>query len=294
MKIEKILFPTKFQELAFNCLESLFVLRDAGLREVVLYHIIAREQVGFVPFGGYLKEEADKLREEARIRFEDWQAALAKNGIEGKVIIDVGEPVHKILSIAEAEEVDLMVVGRKKRTLADTFAGSRTLEIIRRSTVPVLVNKYMVEFEWSGEVLTRVNDRIFDKPLLATDWTEPSERALALLISLGEVVKGAVLCHVLDVKLHGEKDGDKVAGLQEEANMKLAGCCGMLEKEGIQAEIHLAAGHKGEEIMRIARESHASMIVMGTTGKDRLHELWQESVSHDIAKASELPTLLVQ
>lgn len=294
MKIEKILFPTRFQELAFNCLESLLVLRKAGLREVVLCHIIARDQVAFVPFGGYLKEEAEKLREEARIRFEDWQSALKGSGIESKVVIEVGDPIHKILSIAESEGVDLMVVGRKKRTLADAFAGSHTLEILRRSTVPVLVNKYMVEFEWGGEVLTRLNDRIFEKPLLAADWTPPTERALALLASLGGVVQSAALCHVLDVKLHGEKDKEKLKCLEEQCSAALAGYRKTLEKAGIQAETHLAAGRKDEEIMRVARESRATMILMGTTGKDKLHELWQESVSHNIAKASELPTLLVQ
>jgi nucleotide-binding universal stress UspA family protein len=294
MKMEKILFPTKFQELAFNCLESLFALRRAGLREVLLCHIIERDQVGFVPFGGYLKEEAERLREEARIRFEDWRAVLSTSGIGSKVVIEVGDPVHKILSLAESEGVDLMVVGRKKRTLADALAGSRTLELLRRSPVPVLVNKYMVEFEWGGEVLTRVNDRIFEKPLLATDWTPPSERALALLASLRGVVEKAAVCHVLDVKPHAEKDMEKLKGLEEKDSAMLARYCGTLEKAGIRAEAHLAAGHKDEEIMRVARESRASMIVMGTTGKDRLHELWQKSVSHNIAKSSELPTLLVQ
>ncbi|KPK36320.1 MAG: hypothetical protein AMK70_02655, partial [Nitrospira bacterium SG8_35_1] len=111
MAIKKILFPTKFRELSFNSLAQLFALKDAGLKEIILSHVISREDVGFVPFGGYLKEEEDRLREEATIRFEDWQKSLEEKGLQSKVVIKVGEPVPQILHTAEDEEADLIVVG---------------------------------------------------------------------------------------------------------------------------------------------------------------------------------------
>ncbi|MCK4620421.1 MAG: universal stress protein, partial [Desulfobacterales bacterium] len=46
-------------------------------------------------------------------------------------------------------------------------------------------------------------------------------------------------------------------------------------------------------IVRVAREHKASMIVMGTTGKDRFKEFWLGSVSHRVTESSELPVLLV-
>jgi nucleotide-binding universal stress UspA family protein len=290
MKIERILFPTRFRELSFNCLESLFPLKEAGLREIDLLHIIEREKVGFVPYGGYLKEEAERLREEARIKFIDWQNAIAAQGLQSRAIIKVGEPVHEILLIAEQEKSDLLVVGRKKRTAREAFAGSRTVEILRRSPVPVLVNKYMVEFEREGEVVTRVNDGIFRKPLLATDWTEPSEHALDLLMNLRNVISEAVVCHVIDVA----GDRQETVCLEERDKARLHHYRRSLEEAGIKAEEHLTAGDKAEEILHIARGSHATLVVMGTTGKTRLKELWTESVSHEIAKTSELPTLLVR
>ena len=101
MKIERLLFPTKFGELDLNSLESLFMLKDAGLKEVILYYVIPREEVGFVPYGGYLKEEEERIREEVRIRFEDWQKSLSAKEINSRIIIEVGEPVPNILNIAE-------------------------------------------------------------------------------------------------------------------------------------------------------------------------------------------------
>ncbi len=294
MKIEKILYPTKFRELAFNALESLLTLKEVGLKEVILYYVIPREEVGFVPYGGYLKEEEERIREEARIRFEDWQKTLSANGIGSKIIIEVGEPVANILRIAEKERVDLIVVGRKKRTGTEKpFVGSRTLQIITRSKIPALVSKYMVQFEWDGEMVTRLNDDIFRRPLLATDWSEPSERALETLASFNGLIEKAFVCHVICVKISKGLDKSELYRIERESKERLEDYCKRLKASGIEAEPHLGAGRTPLEIIRISRELKASMIIMGTTGKDRLHEIWLGSVSHRIVEISELPTLLV-
>lgn len=294
MAIEKILFPTKFRELSFNSLEPLFVLKDAGLKEIVLCHIILREDVGFVPFGGYLKEEEEKLTEEARIRFNDWQESLTKKGIDSKVIIKVGEPVHEVLNIAEDEMVDLVVVGQKQRTgLEDFFAGTDTLQIVTRSRIPVLTSKYHVHYEIEGERHEKINDNIFELPMLITDWSEPSQRSVEFLTSLKGAVKKVIVFNDIDLKPSDAHEKDKVHALEEKYHRKLTDCCNMLKASGIDAEPHLGAGDIEEEVLRISRERHATMIITGTTGKGRLKELLHGSLSHEITKKSELPTLLV-
>ena len=152
MKFEKILFHTRFRELAFNSLESVLELRHAGLKEIVLAHVIPRDKVGFVPYGGYLKEEEARLRETARIRFEDWQKAISDKGVASRIRVEVGAPNSKILSIAAEEKADMIVAGRKQRTTFEKiYVGTHILDILRRSPVPVLMSKHMVQFEWEGE-----------------------------------------------------------------------------------------------------------------------------------------------
>ncbi len=293
MPIERILFPTRFRKLAFNALESLLVLKKAGLREVILCHVISRKEVGFVPYGGYLKEEEEKIREEVRIRFEDWQKSLSDKGIGSKIIIEVGEPVHEILTIAEEEKVDLVVVGRKKRIVTEkSFIGSHTMQIVSRSSIPILASKYMVEFNWNGAALTKINDHLFEMPLLAVDWSEQSQRSLEFLISLKGVVKKALIFHNLDVKISKKHDKSCVCREEKECRENLDAYCEKLKFSGINAEPHLGAGDVLQEILRFSRERNASMIIIGTKSKDRLHEMLHGSVSHQVAKMSELPTLL--
>ena len=293
MPFEKILFPTKFRELAFDSLESLFVLKEAGLKEIIFCHVISREEVGFVPYGGYLKKEEEKRREEARIRFEDWQKSLSERGIASKIIITVGEPVHEIITTAEHEKVDIIVVGRKKRIdIEKSFIGSYTHKIITRSKIPVLVSKYMVQFKWDDAVLTKVNDQIFEMPLIAVDWTDLSKRTVDCLLPLGSVIKKAFVFHNIAVKIT-KPDKSELHHLEEESKKKLEHYCGQLKSAGIDAEYHLGAGNMLDEILRISREREATMIVIGNTCKDRLHEMLHKSISYQVAKASELPTLLI-
>ncbi len=294
MPIEKILFPTRFRELAFNALESLFVLKEAGLREIVLLHVIPREEVGFVPFGGYLKEEEERLREEARIRLEDWQNSIVGVGLNSKIVIVVGNIVHEILSTAEKEKVDLIVVGRKKRvTHENIFIGSLTSQIISRSGIPVLISKYMVQFKWDDAMFTKINDHIFEKPLLVVDWTETSEKTLQFFMNLKGVVGKTLLFHCIDVKILKEDDKTLLCHEEEECKKMLEDYCNRLSLAGMDVEPHLGAGETVQEVLRFSRERNASMIVMGTTGKGRFDELLHGSISHQVARMSELPTLLV-
>ncbi len=294
MPIKKILFPTKFRELAFNSLESILVLKKAGLREVILCRVISRDEVGFVPFGGYLKDEEEKIREETRIRFEDWQKSLSKKGINSKIVIVVGEPIPQILSVADEEKVDLIIVGRKKKIATEkSFIGSYTPKIISRSKIPILASKYMVQFELNDTTLTRTNDRIFEMPLLAVDWSEPSARALEFLISIKGVVKRVFVFHSIDVKESKGNDKSEMDRIERKCCKKVERCCEKLKLAGVKAEPHIGAGEIVQEILRVSRERNASMIITGTTGKARLHEIWSGSVSHEVAKLSELPTLLV-
>ena len=294
MIFKKILFHTHFRELALNSLKTIMELKKVGLESIILTHIIPRDEVAFVPYGGYLKETETQMKTEARMRFEDWQKIIAENGIKSHIRIEVGAPNAEILSIAEEEGVDLIVIGRKKRTLMEkVYVGSHIMDILRRSTVPVLMSKYMVQFEWENEQLTRTNDHIFDRPMLATDWSRPSENAMQGMSALKELAETILVVHVIDAKLSKGMDSDRLNSIEKESKSRLQNYCRTIEQFGMSAEHHLSAGKTVQELVRLSRDHKASMIVMGKTGKDWFQEYWLGGVSHQIAELSELPVLLI-
>jgi nucleotide-binding universal stress UspA family protein len=294
MRFKTLLFHTRFRELAFNSLKSILELKAVGLKKVVLAHVIPREDVAFVPYGGTLKDDLNRYQEEARLKFDDWIQTIDDPQLTLSQRVEVGSTNAKILKMAEAEKVDLIVVGRKKRTtLERVYVGTHILDILRRSTIPVLMSKYMVQYEWQGEPLMRTNDDIWKRPLVASDWSDPSRRCLEAAIALKGLAEKIIVSHVIGARRIKNVDPAGVKRLEEESAARLKAYCQQIDDAGIESECHLAIGRTVEEIIKMSRDYGATMIVMGRTGKDWFQEYWLGGVSHQVAELSELPVLLI-
>ena len=294
MRFETIVYHTRFRELAFNSLKTILELKAVGLKKVVLAHIIPQEDVAYVPYGGILKEDKKRLIEAARVKFDDWVRTIDDPDVTFTQRIDVGVPNAKILEMAKSEKADLIVVGRKKRSLMEkVYVGTHVLDVLRRSSVPVLMSKYMVQYEWQGESLMRTNDQIWTRPLLATDWSEPSARALDATMALNGLVEKIGVAHVLGNRRVKHLEADAVKALEVESEKRLGEYCRKIDAAGMSSESHLVMGQTVEEIIKMSRDYGATLIVMGRTGKDWFHEYWLGGVSHRVAELSELPVLLI-
>jgi len=280
MEIKKMLFVTDFEELWFDALRSLMVLRNAGLDHVVLMHVIDRS------IGYYTTDEKKRLTAMAEVRFVDWAQSLFEEGMECGSYIVVGDTVSKVLETEKEEGADLIVISRQKRTkLQKLCVDSKTIELIRKAKTPVLVHKYKLE---SG----KVNDKLFERPLLATDFSAPANRALEFLVGIKNVIKKLQIMYVETEKAMEGLGKRGLQKMERENRRKLDELCEALEGEGIDAEYHLYIGDF-TQIENAARERDATLIATGTSGKSAWQARWLGSVSHQVAEVSELPTLLV-
>ena len=288
--IRKILFPTKFEDLAFPCLERLLCLRDAGLEEVILLFVVDRDEVAFNLFSGFDKKLVSQLTEEARLRFEDWEKRLADKGIRARHVIEVGRPEGKILEIACREEVDLIVAGRQHRRATDAvYVGGTTMGVLRRSAIPVFVCKH-----GDGQVCSiGPGQGVFERVLYATDFSRESERAFRFVCALGRTVHRVDVVHVITERDFKKHSPEEIRRIEDEMRQRMAGLCAKLEERGVEAESHLLAGHTAAEILQAVRDHKATVVVMGTKGKHGLREIWLGSASHRVAELSPVPVVLV-
>lgn len=287
--IKKLLYATNFKESTFNVIETLLDLKSVGLKEVVLLHVIEREKVAFVPYGGYLKDEEERLRKIAYIHFEEWKRRLLGSGIDCKEYVKVGIPIAKILRLAEEENVQLIVVGRKKRPrirllLEKLYDGNINTNLLQRSRVPVfVVDKEVEAFRREKEEV--IIKGLFDQVLLATDWSPPAQRAFQYLLNFKNLI-GKI--HVVNV-VYENLNGAALRDLEH----RLEVACSFYAKEGIGAEPHVYAGETAEKIIMAAEECHATSIAMGTTRKHTFKDILAGSPSRRVAERAEMPTLIV-
>ncbi len=287
MEIKKLLFVTKFEELGFDALQSLLALRQASLEHVVFINVIEREKVAMYRGKGYQRDEERRLREAANIRFIDWAEDLFEQGMEVGVYIVVGSLVAEVIKAAQKEESDLIVIGRSHKGLLEQFySGSDVTELIRRTQIPVLVYKPSPENVF-------VLDKPFERPLLATDWSPASLRAVDYLKGLRGIVEKIHVVHVI-----GEKDlsGSSVMEVQKARKLirqKLDEICQTMEDAGIEADPHVYVGDPEQEIEKAARECLATLVVLGSSGKAGWVERWIGSTPQKIAEKSVFPTLII-
>jgi nucleotide-binding universal stress UspA family protein len=287
MEIKKLLFVTKFEELGFDALQALMALRSASLNHVVFVNVIERSHVAMRRGTGYKKSEEVRLRERANIRFIDWAEHLFEQGMEVGVYIVVGSLVSQVIEAAKKEDADLIVIGKSDKSVLEQFySGHDVTEIIRRASMPVLVYKPVPENNLALE-------SPFERPLLATDGSPGSLRAVGILKNLKGVVKEVHLVNVVEEKT---LRGDSAMGIQKfrkEARQMLEAFADELDAVGIRARAHVYVGAPFEEIERAARDCQATLVLAGSSAKNAWVERWIGSVPLAIAQKSVYPTMLV-
>jgi nucleotide-binding universal stress UspA family protein len=287
MKIEKLLFVTRFDKLRFDALQSLMDLKKANLNHVVFLNVIERDKVAMRRGTGYEKSAEIRLREKANIRFIDWAETLFEQGMEVGVYIVVGSFVQQVIQAAEKESVDLIVLSpEKKGRLEQLYSGSDITEIVHRAATPVLVYKYLSR---KGPLA----ENPFEKPLLTTNWSASSQRTIDFLKSLKAVIHEIDVVHVASEKALKETTAMGIQKTRKENRKKLEALCDELEAEGIMAKPHVYVGDTIEEIDKAARECQSSMIIAGSPRKRLWQDRWGTSISKALAEQSVFPVLLV-
>ncbi|MDL1969388.1 MAG: universal stress protein [Candidatus Desulfofervidaceae bacterium] len=283
MKTKKILYATNFKEGGINVVNTIVELQKVGVEEVVFLHVIEREKVAFVPYGGYLKEEEERLEEIARIRFENWIKRLENQGCKLKIkeYIKVGNPIPEILKITQQENADLVLLGlAQKRRFPFLKASYSPLirSLVQRTTKPLLLlDKQTTGFDNSKGV--------FEHVLFPTDWSPASQNAFYYLLNFKKLIKKLEIVNVIREKL----------SLRElkELRKKLEEICSYSINRGVNAELHFYAGKITDQILTAAKDYRATSITMGTNKKPLLKELIWGSPSYSISEHAPVPTLIV-
>jgi len=287
--LKRVLFPTDFSEVSEGILEWLVSLKDVGLEEVILVRVINLTKVVGVTAGFDVdswikheeKENEEKLAERVKI--------LKEEGIRANYVTPIprGDPVSEIIKSAQNEKVSLIIIGSKgKGFLKEILMGSVSEGVVRRSPIPVmLVKPKFLEMEKDGkkEVSLKVAPRNpFDKIVFAYDFSEYSRKVLDAVKSVAFNAGKNVL--VVNVSETGMEDGERDAMLQEAINE--------LRTEGIDARAISRVGTPYKEILNVAKEENASVIMLGSRGRGFIQGALLGSTADSVVRNSDIPVIV--
>jgi nucleotide-binding universal stress UspA family protein len=138
----KILFCTDFSDSAYFAFQ--FALRAAKRNpgaELILFHVIPEPDAQF--WKGYIYEVGDmdaKAHADIDARVAADYTSRLPEGIPFKAEMKIGDPARAILEYAEAEGVDLIVLGRQgHQPITQWLLGDVAGKIAHKTTCPVLI-----------------------------------------------------------------------------------------------------------------------------------------------------------
>lgn len=292
---KKILYLTAFEEFHRDVLGCVTNFKSVGTEEIVLLHVIYSSQLPQV-HEGYVLRLADALRHLLNSKIREAAKIVDDAGIRVKSRIELGVPYREILKIAEEEKVDLIVAGRERKGfVGEIFVGSITDKIVRHGQIPVYVPKYPGIQGADKEACMRFCRRLFSRILYPTDWSDCARDALQYLKGLrGAGVEEVIVAHIMDEKAMRLQPEEKFREFERIDMEKLAEVKKELENEGFKVKTHLTVGNPRAELIRIARQEDATLIVMGSHGKGRMEGILWGSVSRNVTEYSDKPVLLVK
>jgi nucleotide-binding universal stress UspA family protein len=285
MQIKKILFPTNFEELSLPTVEALMPLTGAGLEEIVFLFVIDRDEVAYNLLTGFDRELADEMRDEANLRFKEWEEIVCSHGVRCTHVVEIGSPEGKILEIAAREKVDMIVAGRRRHVPVDeVYLSGTTMGVLRRTSRPVMVYRHGLEVPV---------DNKFESILFATDFSEASRHAMEFVKSLYGATKTVDIAHVLTEDAFKHHSREEVEAAEESYHARMKEMADELRATGFKVFTHLQTGTAIHEMLHTSLDYSCTSIVMGTTGKSGFKEVWLGSVSHRVVEQANVSVILV-
>jgi nucleotide-binding universal stress UspA family protein len=283
IEIPRILCPTDFSSFsrrAFDHALALAAWYEAGLKVLHVLPGSAVQAIEVAYIGGPTFREPG-LRDAAANELSGLVGPAARAGIHAEAQMREGETAAEILRAAQELPADLIVMGTHGRTGFERWVlGSVAETVLRRAPCPVLTVP--------AHAADRPEAMFFKRILCATDFSPASEAALRYAVSLAqEAESNLMVVHVLEgAHRSPEFDCASRTQLRRAVPREVGPWC-------VPEEI-LASGQAAPEILRLAREKEAGLIVMGVHGRGLLDLMAFGSVTHDVVREATCPVLTVR
>jgi nucleotide-binding universal stress UspA family protein len=199
-----------------------------------------------------------------------------------------GRPHSEIVRCAEREGVDLIVVGsRGESSSGSVRLGSQVTRVVRCACRPVLVVRPSPE---KGRVLAATTFADPSLPAVAAGATEARRRRcrLSLLHTLTPGTAGLPLDAPLALRLASSEERRRLRREAEEALREAAA------RYGADGDPLVTEGRPESEIVRVAGETGAALVVVATAGHRGLRRMLLGSVAGEVVRDAPCSVLVVR
>ncbi len=296
IEIRRILCPIDFSDFSRRAVNHAVAIATWYESTVTLFHIVPVDPVVTdMPDGALLRSGADRHIDVAAL-----QAAMqqfSESAVAGRVPVECelahGSTATEILAKAEALPADLVIVGTHGRSgFERLMLGSVTEKVLRKAACPVMtVPRDSADADTDPSFL-------FKRIVCAVDFTDSSMRALRHAISMAQEADAALtVVHVIEIPADGHEmpalDG-YVAEAQTTARARLSSAIPEEVRAYCTIDTVMPLGKPYREILRVANERKANLLVIGVHGRGAIDRMLFGSTAQQLVRMASCPVLTLR
>ncbi len=261
--------------------------RETGAR-LILLHVLASTAGITADAGGMPYYDTTDALEISEQILRPWCEQAARRGIRCDALVRVGKAIYQIAAAVRQFHADCVLVGTRSRSkIGKLLIGSVAEQVLRSVYLPVIT---------VGPEAHLPEDRGGERIVLhATALRETSRPSAALACQIAAAQRARllllhVLPHIPEMEARGLPTGPDSAAMAELrtlAEQTGAGCCSAVEPI-------VAHGNPSIEILALAQERHASLIVLGATERSAFENLTRDRTIYRVLAHARCPVLTLR
>jgi nucleotide-binding universal stress UspA family protein len=266
---------------------------DAAVTALHVHNPIIIPTTGFTVVGPYPPPPltTDEIRE---VRSQVAALLESVKGVDVDVVVENGRPARRILECAKSLPADLIVIGTHGASgFEHLVLGSVTEKVLRQAACPVLT---VPPHARSTAQLP------FKRILCPVDFSEPSLAALDFAFSVAQEGDAELtILHVFDWSPADESLGMRPFSvpefrqdLERDVTEKLQALVPDSTRDWCRPITRFAYGKPYREILGIATEESADLIVIGVHGRNALDLMLFGSTTNQVVRRATCPVLTLR
>lgn len=286
----RVLFATDLSEASNLALDCVLGWKELGLSKVTIAHVHA---IRYVAGAGGMEEQ---LRADHAPKLERQAQRVRDAGIFASWRLEFGVPYLDIERIAREEGAEAVVIGSHGGSwIKEVWLGSIADAILRHVTLPVMVIKVNRLMGLPRQQCTEFCDSLFGKVLIATDFSPGSGAAIDFAHALAKRSVGELrLFHVQEHSRIFPHLASRLDEFNREDARRLEVLSAELRSEGArEVTTQIRTDHPVPGILAAITEWQPRLVVLGRYGRGRGGRHLIGSTSHDVARESPAPVLVV-
>ena len=292
LRIERILCPVDFSESSVSAYDNAQSLAQHYQANLFLQHVVdfsLPSHADYYTPAGCVYEVFRRTCAAAREQLQEFAKSHTRNGVQPECFVQEGAMTDSILSFAEAQVVDLIVMGAQGAKGVDrVILGSVAEKVLRKARCPVLVirkPRHNVVAPDGAQGSVRLRRIIF-----CTDFSDYSHRALEYALSVTvEYDAELTLLHVLQDVPSSANIGETIGIVTKQLHKLIAPAGG---KPG-NMKTMVRIGRAYEQILQFATEIQADLLIMAVHGRNALDLAVFGSTTYRVIQLGSCPVLAV-